>query len=194
QGRGPDRARSCGRVVQVDARPGQGTRAVPSGGERGGTHPRCAAAAAQRLGRAASERDRHRYAPEIAPPIARGRVGRSRNRAGVLRQRRRGDHGASGHGGDGPAVALDVPEPGRRPYAEAKAEHQGRATAADRRGGREAAQRRRAAREGVQRDLLPLVEGSTVSTKYGPIKTDHVLFIASGAFSLAKPSDLIPEL
>ncbi|MGN6320819.1 MAG: ATP-dependent protease ATPase subunit HslU [Dyella sp.] len=49
-------------------------------------------------------------------------------------------------------------------------------------------------REGVQRDLLPLVEGSTVSTKYGPIKTDHVLFIASGAFSLAKPSDLIPEL
>ncbi|MBS0432182.1 MAG: ATP-dependent protease ATPase subunit HslU [Proteobacteria bacterium] len=49
-------------------------------------------------------------------------------------------------------------------------------------------------REGVQRDLLPLVEGSTVSTKYGPIRTDHVLFIASGAFSLAKPSDLIPEL
>ena len=49
-------------------------------------------------------------------------------------------------------------------------------------------------REGVQRDLLPLVEGSTVSTKYGPLKTDHMLFIASGAFSLAKPSDLIPEL
>lgn len=49
-------------------------------------------------------------------------------------------------------------------------------------------------REGVQRDLLPLVEGSTVSTKYGPVKTDHMLFIASGAFSLAKPSDLIPEL
>ncbi len=49
-------------------------------------------------------------------------------------------------------------------------------------------------REGVQRDLLPLVEGSTVSTKYGPIKTDHILFIASGAFHLAKPSDLIPEL
>lgn len=49
-------------------------------------------------------------------------------------------------------------------------------------------------REGVQRDLLPLVEGSTVSTKYGMIKTDHVLFIASGAFHLAKPSDLIPEL
>jgi ATP-dependent HslUV protease ATP-binding subunit HslU len=49
-------------------------------------------------------------------------------------------------------------------------------------------------REGVQRDLLPLVEGSTVSTKYGPLKTDHVLFIASGAFSVAKPSDLIPEL
>lgn len=49
-------------------------------------------------------------------------------------------------------------------------------------------------REGVQRDLLPLVEGSTVSTKYGSIKTDHMLFIASGAFSLAKPSDLIPEL
>jgi ATP-dependent HslUV protease ATP-binding subunit HslU len=49
-------------------------------------------------------------------------------------------------------------------------------------------------REGVQRDLLPLVEGSTVATKYGPVKTDHVLFIASGAFSLSKPSDLIPEL
>jgi ATP-dependent HslUV protease ATP-binding subunit HslU len=49
-------------------------------------------------------------------------------------------------------------------------------------------------REGVQRDLLPLVEGSTVTTKYGPLKTDHVLFIASGAFSLSKPSDLIPEL
>ena len=49
-------------------------------------------------------------------------------------------------------------------------------------------------REGVQRDLLPLVEGCTVNTKYGPIRTDHVLFIASGAFHLAKPSDLIPEL
>lgn len=49
-------------------------------------------------------------------------------------------------------------------------------------------------REGVQRDLLPLIEGSTVSTKYGSIKTDHILFIASGAFHLAKPSDLIPEL
>jgi ATP-dependent HslUV protease ATP-binding subunit HslU len=49
-------------------------------------------------------------------------------------------------------------------------------------------------REGVQRDLLPLVEGSTVNTRHGPIKTDHVLFIASGAFHLAKPSDLIPEL
>ncbi len=49
-------------------------------------------------------------------------------------------------------------------------------------------------REGVQRDLLPLVEGSTVSTKYGPVRTDHILFIASGAFHLAKPSDLIPEL
>src|SRR6187401_2556955 len=49
-------------------------------------------------------------------------------------------------------------------------------------------------REGVQRDLLPLVEGSTVSTKYGIVKTDHVLFIASGAFSLSKPSDLVPEL
>jgi ATP-dependent HslUV protease ATP-binding subunit HslU len=49
-------------------------------------------------------------------------------------------------------------------------------------------------REGVQRDLLPLVEGCTISTKYGPIKTDHILFIASGAFHMAKPSDLIPEL
>jgi ATP-dependent HslUV protease ATP-binding subunit HslU len=49
-------------------------------------------------------------------------------------------------------------------------------------------------REGVQRDLLPIVEGSTVSTKYGPVKTDHVLFIAAGAFHLAKPKDLVPEL
>jgi ATP-dependent HslUV protease ATP-binding subunit HslU len=49
-------------------------------------------------------------------------------------------------------------------------------------------------REGVQRDLLPIVEGSTVTTKYGPVKTDHILFIASGAFHVAKPSDLIPEL
>ncbi|MBK6846653.1 MAG: ATP-dependent protease ATPase subunit HslU [Proteobacteria bacterium] len=49
-------------------------------------------------------------------------------------------------------------------------------------------------REGVQRDLLPVVEGSTVSTKYGPVRTDHILFIASGAFTVAKPSDLIPEL
>ncbi len=49
-------------------------------------------------------------------------------------------------------------------------------------------------REGVQRDLLPIVEGSTVSTKYGPVKTDHILFIASGAFHMVKPSDLIPEL
>ena len=49
-------------------------------------------------------------------------------------------------------------------------------------------------REGVQRDLLPIVEGSTINTKYGPVKTDHILFIASGAFHVAKPSDLIPEL
>jgi ATP-dependent HslUV protease ATP-binding subunit HslU len=49
-------------------------------------------------------------------------------------------------------------------------------------------------RQGVQRDLLPLVEGTTVNTKYGMIKTDHILFIASGAFHLARPSDLIPEL
>ncbi|MFN0022526.1 MAG: ATP-dependent protease ATPase subunit HslU [Parvularculaceae bacterium] len=49
-------------------------------------------------------------------------------------------------------------------------------------------------REGVQRDLLPLIEGTTVSTRYGPVKTDHILFIASGAFHLAKPSDLLPEL
>jgi ATP-dependent HslUV protease ATP-binding subunit HslU len=49
-------------------------------------------------------------------------------------------------------------------------------------------------REGVQRDILPIVEGSTVMTKYGPVKTDYVLFIAAGAFHIAKPSDLIPEL
>jgi ATP-dependent HslUV protease ATP-binding subunit HslU len=49
-------------------------------------------------------------------------------------------------------------------------------------------------REGVQRDLLPLIEGTTVTTKHGPVKTDHILFIASGAFHLAKPADLLPEL
>jgi ATP-dependent HslUV protease ATP-binding subunit HslU len=49
-------------------------------------------------------------------------------------------------------------------------------------------------REGVQRDLLPIVEGSTITTKYGPVKTDHILFIAAGAFHVSKPSDLIPEL
>ncbi len=54
--------------------------------------------------------------------------------------------------------------------------------------------RRRVSREGVQRDLLPLLEGTTVATKHGTVKTDHILFIASGAFHLAKPSDLLPEL
>ena len=49
-------------------------------------------------------------------------------------------------------------------------------------------------RQGVQRDLLPIVEGATVTTKFGPVKSDHILFIAAGAFSLAKPSDLMPEL
>lgn len=49
-------------------------------------------------------------------------------------------------------------------------------------------------REGVQRDLLPIVEGCTVTTKYGPVRTDHILFIAAGAFHVSKPSDLIPEL
>lgn len=49
-------------------------------------------------------------------------------------------------------------------------------------------------REGVQRDLLPIIEGSTVATKFGPVRTDHILFIAAGAFHMAKPSDLIPEL
>jgi len=60
--------------------------------------------------------------------------------------------------------------------------------------GREAGQGPDVSREGVQRDLLPLVEGSTVTTKYGMVKTDHVLFIAAGAFHVAKPSDLVPEL
>ncbi|HEY4705815.1 MAG TPA: ATP-dependent protease ATPase subunit HslU [Thermodesulfobacteriota bacterium] len=59
--------------------------------------------------------------------------------------------------------------------------------------GRQAGQTPDVSREGVQRDLLPIVEGSTVSTKYGMVKTDHILFIASGAFHVAKPSDLIPE-
>lgn len=60
--------------------------------------------------------------------------------------------------------------------------------------GREGRQGADVSREGVQRDLLPIVEGSTVNTKIGPIKTDHILFIAAGAFHMTKPSDLIPEL
>jgi ATP-dependent HslUV protease ATP-binding subunit HslU len=60
--------------------------------------------------------------------------------------------------------------------------------------GRDDARGADVSREGVQRDLLPLIEGTTVSTKHGPVKTDHILFIASGAFHLAKPSDLLPEL
>jgi ATP-dependent HslUV protease ATP-binding subunit HslU len=60
--------------------------------------------------------------------------------------------------------------------------------------GRERNQGPEVSREGVQRDLLPIVEGTTVSTKYGPVKTDHVLFVAAGAFHVARPSDLIPEL
>ena len=60
--------------------------------------------------------------------------------------------------------------------------------------GREGGQGPDVSREGVQRDLLPIVEGSTVATKYGPVKTDHILFIAAGAFHVSKPSDLIPEL
>ena len=60
--------------------------------------------------------------------------------------------------------------------------------------GRERASGPDISREGVQRDLLPIVEGSTVTTKHGPVKTDHILFIAAGAFHVSKPSDLIPEL
>src|SRR5262249_6953271 len=60
--------------------------------------------------------------------------------------------------------------------------------------GRQASHGADVSREGVQRDLLPLIEGTTVSTKHGSVKTDHILFIASGAFHLSKPSDLLPEL
>jgi ATP-dependent HslUV protease ATP-binding subunit HslU len=60
--------------------------------------------------------------------------------------------------------------------------------------GREGSRGPDVSREGVQRDILPIVEGSTVNTKYGPVKTDHILFIAAGAFHMSKPSDLIPEL
>ena len=60
--------------------------------------------------------------------------------------------------------------------------------------GREGSQGPDVSREGVQRDILPIVEGTTVNTKYGMVKTDHILFIAAGAFHVSKPSDLIPEL
>jgi len=60
--------------------------------------------------------------------------------------------------------------------------------------GRESTHGPDVSREGVQRDILPIVEGTTVTTKYGPVKTDHVLFIAAGAFHVSKPTDLIPEL
>src|SRR5690606_17584306 len=60
--------------------------------------------------------------------------------------------------------------------------------------GRESRQGPDVSREGVQRDLLPIIEGSTVTTKHGMVKTDHILFIAAGAFHVAKPTDLIPEL
>jgi ATP-dependent HslUV protease ATP-binding subunit HslU len=59
--------------------------------------------------------------------------------------------------------------------------------------GREGSHGPDVSREGVQRDILPIVEGTTVSTKYGPVRTDHVLFIAAGAFHVSKPTDLIPE-
>jgi ATP-dependent HslUV protease ATP-binding subunit HslU len=60
--------------------------------------------------------------------------------------------------------------------------------------GKDGSQGPQVSREGVQRDLLPIVEGSTVNTKYGPVKSDHILFMAAGAFHTVKPSDLIPEL
>src|SRR5260370_38644076 len=60
--------------------------------------------------------------------------------------------------------------------------------------GREGGHGQDVSREGVQRDILPIVEGTTVSTKYGMVSTDHILFIAAGAFHVSKPSDLIPEL
>ena len=86
--------------------------------------------------------------------------------------------GAGRAGGD--------PRGGERRHRLPRRDRQDRARGATSRGGR--------SREGVQRDLLPLVEGTTVATKYGPVKTDHILFIASGAFHVSKPSDLLPEL
>ena len=98
--------------------------------------------------------------------------------------------------GSRPAARQRPADQGRRV---ARREQRHRVHRRDRQGLRRAPSRAASAaatsrREGVQRDLLPLIEGTTVSTKYGPVKTDHVLFIASGAFHLAKPSDLLPEL
>jgi ATP-dependent HslUV protease ATP-binding subunit HslU len=85
---------------------------------------------------------------------------------------------------------LDSDAPCRKPFSGREQRHRlPRRDRQDRRA-RDGGMGADVSREGVQRDLLPLIEGTTVSTKYGPVKTDHILFIASGAFHVAKPSDL----
>ncbi len=124
-----------------------------------------------------------------------------RSMPGMSRTRRRSVHRPRGARAARPGGGRPAGRPGsRQPRGAAPRRVQPASSSSTRSTRSPAARARRAAaaptsrREGVQRDILPIVEGSTVTTKYGPVKTDHVLFIAAGAFHVSKPSDLIPEL
>ena len=201
--------------VQAQGRAGGGGAADHRAGRRrrGGRHAlEIPPHAAQRRVRAEGDRDRGlRVAGGMPigqldiPGMPPGQVinlgemmkGMLGNRPQQKRQHdRRGGAPAAGGRGSRPAAGQRPADQGR---GVARREQRHRVHRRDRQGLRRARWRAASAaatsrREGVQRDLLPLIEGTTVSTKYGPVKTDHVLFIASGAFHLAKPSDLLPEL